>query len=109
MAAVIKRDACRLQPVSVSALRERSTFAMGKVIEAEVMERMRVQREARIARQRAAFANACDPVSGTRACRGAGRRRSEGPSPWVARASARAVDHRGTDLDPLGARADRRE
>jgi len=57
MAAVIRLDECRLQPVSVSALRERSTFAMGKVIEAEVMERMRMQREARIARERAAFAD----------------------------------------------------
>ena len=61
MAAVIKFDACRLQTISVSALRDRSTFAMGKVIEAEVMECMRVQREARIARERAGFTDALDP------------------------------------------------
>jgi hypothetical protein len=61
MAAIIKFDAYRLQTVSVSALRDRSTFAIGKVIEAEAMERMRVQREARIARERAAFADPLDP------------------------------------------------
>ncbi len=61
MAAVLKFDRCRLQPVSVSALRERSTFAICKVVEAEVMERMRMQREARIARQRTAFGDALDP------------------------------------------------
>jgi len=64
MAAVLKFDRCRLQPVSVVALRERSTFAMGQVIEAEVVERMRMQREARIARQRAAFAEPCRPDFG---------------------------------------------
>ena len=74
MAAVIKFDACRLQTVSVSALRDRSTC---KVIEAEVMECIRVQREARIARERAAFADALDPRFCRRACRDVGRRRSE--------------------------------
>jgi hypothetical protein len=64
MAEIIRFDTCRLQPVSVSALRDRSTFAFGKVIEAEVVERMRMQREARLASQRLALAQADDRCFG---------------------------------------------